>query len=37
MKENLDKFTKIRSVWKSLKKSYFNIASEASYIYILSG
>ena len=25
------------SVWKSQKKSQFNIASEASYIYILSG
>ena len=25
------------SVWKSQKKSHFNIASEASYVYILSG
>ena len=25
------------SVWKSLQKSYFYIASEASYVYILSG
>ena len=25
------------SVWKSQKKSHFNIANEASYVYILSG
>ena len=31
------KIEEMHSVWKSQKKVSFNIASEASYVYILSG